>query len=192
MPARRSVLGFVAVCAALASIGADAPTRPNLPQVVEGWKVELVAQAPALAYPTAIVVATDGTIYLGQDPMDMPGPPTEPIDSVVAIKDGKSRSSPINSGLSWGWSGSTARSSSSIRRFSRPFATPTATARRIAGSTSITGLGPKLPGFSGINDHIASGVRLGMDGFLYIAVGDKGIPRGVGKDGTTIQLAAAA
>ena len=52
----------------------------------------------------------------------------------------------------------------------------------------ITGLGPKLPGFNGINDHIASGVRLGMDGFLYIAVGDKGIPRGVGRDGTTIQL----
>ena len=39
-----------------------------------------------------------------------------------------------------------------------------------------------------MNDHIASGVRLGMDGFLYIAVGDKGIPKGVGRDGTTIQL----
>ena len=52
----------------------------------------------------------------------------------------------------------------------------------------ITGLGPKLPGFNGINDHIASGIRLGMDGFLYIAVGDKGIPHGVGRDGTTIQL----
>ena len=45
----------------------------------------------------------------------------------------------------------------------------------------ITGLGPKLPGFNGINDHIASGLRLGMDGFLYIAVGDKGIPDGVGE-----------
>ena len=52
----------------------------------------------------------------------------------------------------------------------------------------MTGLGPKLPGFNGINDHVASGIRLGMDGFLYIAVGDKGIPRGVGKDGRTIQL----
>src|ERR1700721_2826942 len=52
----------------------------------------------------------------------------------------------------------------------------------------VTGLGPKLPGFNGINDHIASGVRLGMDGFLYVAVGDKGIPRGVGRDGKTIRL----
>ncbi len=52
----------------------------------------------------------------------------------------------------------------------------------------MTGLGPANPAFNGINDHIASGCRLGMDGFLYIAVGDKGIPKGVGKDGTTIRM----
>ena len=52
----------------------------------------------------------------------------------------------------------------------------------------MTGLGPRLPGFNGINDHIASGIRLGMDGFLYISVGDKGIPKGIGRDGKTIQL----
>ena len=54
-----------------------------------GWTIELALEAPRILYPTAIVAAPDGTIYLGQDPMDMPGPPTEPIDSVVAIKDGK-------------------------------------------------------------------------------------------------------
>ncbi len=52
----------------------------------------------------------------------------------------------------------------------------------------MTGLGPANPAFSGVNDHIASGTRLGMDGFLYIAVGDKGIPKGVGKDGATIRM----
>ena len=97
-------------------------------------------------------------------------------------------SSPTSSGPSWAWNGSTTRSTSSTPRSSRPSATPTATARPTRASTSSPGLGPKLPGFSGINDHVASGVRLGMDGFLYISVGDKGIPQGVGKDGTTIQL----
>ena len=52
----------------------------------------------------------------------------------------------------------------------------------------ITGLGPAPPAFDGLNDYVASGIRLGMDGFLYIAVGHKGIPRGAGKDGRTIQL----
>ena len=73
-------------------------------------------------------------------------------------------------------------------RFSRPFATPTATARPTRASISSRDWARSCPGFNGINDHIASGIRLGMDGFLYIAVGDKGIPRGVGRDGKTIQL----
>src|SRR3954469_17323226 len=61
-----------------------------LPRVAEGWGVELLAQAPEILFPTAIVAAPGGTIYLGQDPMDMPGPPTKPIDSIVAIrKDGE-------------------------------------------------------------------------------------------------------
>ena len=37
----------------------------------------------------------------------------------------------------------------------------------------MTGLGPKIPGFDGLNDYIASGIRLGMDGFLYVAVAAK-------------------
>ena len=73
-------------------------------------------------------------------------------------------------------------------RSSRPFATPTATARPTRASISSRDWAPALPGFNGINDHVASGIRRGMDGFLYIAVGDKGIPRGVGRDGATIQL----
>src|SRR5206468_279447 len=36
---------------------ADAP----MPKVAAGWSAELVAQAPAIAYPTAVVVARDGT-----------------------------------------------------------------------------------------------------------------------------------
>jgi putative heme-binding domain-containing protein len=40
----------------------------------------------------------------------------------------------------------------------------------------------------GLNDHIVSGLQFGMDGYLYIAVGDKGIPKATGADGRTIQL----
>src|SRR3954465_15888558 len=74
---------------AMMAIAARAEGPRTLPQVPDGWKIELVAEAPKILFPTAIVAAPDGTVYLGQDPMDMPGPPTKPIDSVVAIKDGK-------------------------------------------------------------------------------------------------------
>jgi putative heme-binding domain-containing protein len=37
-------------------------------------------------------------------------------------------------------------------------------------------------------DHTTNGIRLGIDGFLYIAVGDYGFLKAVGKDGTTLAM----
>ena len=39
-----------------------------------------------------------------------------------------------------------------------------------------------------INDHVPAGFQVAMDGFLYIAVGDKGIHGMVGRDGTKLEL----
>ena len=79
----RWTLALVILAASRAAAASD------LPKPAEGWRIELVARAPEIAYPTAIVVAPDGTVYLGQDPMDMPGPATVPSDSVVTLKDGR-------------------------------------------------------------------------------------------------------
>src|SRR6516164_6445293 len=78
-----------------AARGADGParvTQPHasaLPTVAEGWSITLALEAPKILFPTAIVAAPDGTVYIGSDPMDMPGPPTEPIDRVLSIKNGQ-------------------------------------------------------------------------------------------------------
>ncbi len=160
----------------------------DLPAVPPNWHIELVTQAPDISFPTAIVQAPDGNVYLGQDPMDMPGPPTSPIDSIVTLRDGKLQrfAEKLWSVMGLEWIDDT------LYVVHAPYLSAL---RDTDGDGKadqrvdlMTGLGPKLPGFSGINDHVASGIRLGMDGFLYIAVGDKGIPKGVGKDGTTIQL----
>lgn len=37
-------------------------------------------------------------------------------------------------------------------------------------------------------DHTTNGIRLGIDGWIYVAVGDYGFIKAVGKDGTTLQL----
>ena len=39
------------------------------------------------------------------------------------------------------------------------------------------------------NDHIVSGLKIGIDGYLYISVGDKGVPKAVGPDKRTAQVA---
>ena len=40
---------------------------------------------PQLSWPRP-----DGSVYIGSDPMDMPGPPTVPIDRVIRLKEGRS------------------------------------------------------------------------------------------------------
>lgn len=50
----------------------------------------------------------------------------------------------------------------------------------------VSGLGKDLT-FRGA-DHTCNGVRLGIDGFLYIALGDYGARKAVGKDGKEIQV----
>ncbi len=157
-------------------------------QAAPGWKIELVAEAPEILFPTAIVTAPDGTIFLGQDPMDMPGPATTPADSVVSIKNGRVTVFAENlwavMGLEW--------VDDTLYVVHAPYLSAFRDTDQDGKADEridlVTGLGPKVPAFNGINDHIASGIRLGIDGFLYISVGDKGILKGVGRDGTTIRL----
>src|SRR5262249_17142490 len=42
--------------------------------------------------------------------------------------------------------------------------------------------------WGGMNDHIPANIRLGMDGWFYMAVGDKGIYGAVGKDGSKAEI----
>jgi putative heme-binding domain-containing protein len=156
--------------------------------VAAGWKAELVVQAPQILYPTAIVAAPDGTIYLGQDPMDMPGPPTEPLDSIVAIREGKVSlfADHLWSVMGLEWLDGT------LYVVHAPYLSALRDTNGDGRADSrvdlITGLGPIPPGFNGINDHVASGIRAGMDGYLYISVGDKGLPKAKARDGTTLQM----
>ncbi len=159
-----------------------------LPETAPGWSIELVTKAPTIAFPTAIVAAPDGTVYLGQDPMDMPGPANSPIDSIVAIRDGQVHTFADRlwavMGLEW--------ADGTLYVVHPPFLSALKDTDGDGKADSrvdlVTGLGPKLPAFNGINDHLASGVRLGMDGFLYVSVGDKGILKGQGTDQSTITL----
>ena len=185
----RSRLSLGLVVSLLASpAGAADPGQGKLPRAAPGWTIELALEAPRILYPTAIATAPDGTIFLGQDPMDMPGPPDVPADSVVAIRDGKITvfADKLWSVMGLEWVDGTLYVVHAP--YLSAFRDTDGDGRADERVDLITGLGPDVPGAGGINDHIAAGIRLGMDGFLYVAVGDKGIPRGQGKDGRTIRL----
>src|SRR5690606_18837797 len=43
-------------------------------------------------------------------------------------------------------------------------------------------------GTVGTEDHAAGDIRRGMDGFLYVAIGDRGLDQAVGKDGAVVRM----
>ena len=183
---------FVLTLIAGSAAAAEEPSSFPLPQVADDWKIELIAAAPDIHAPTAVVESRDGTIYLEQDPMDMNGPPTVPYDSVVTLKwrDGKLVKTVFANKL-WAVMGLELIDDSLYvvhAPFLSAFRDTDGDGRADERVDLVTGLGPKLPAFSGYNDHVPSGMRVGMDGFLYLSVGDKGIPRAVGRDGKTISL----
>ena len=118
--------------------------------------------------------------------MDMTGPPTEPADSVVAIKAGRitrfaDRLHAVM-GLEW-IDGALYRGACAV-----PLVVPRYRWRRPGGrarSTWSRGLGPDVPAYNGITTTLPRDSASGMDGYLYIAVGDEGTPTRSALDGST-------
>lgn len=164
------------------------------PRVPDGFAIDLVAEAPEILWPTAITCLDDGTVLVGEDRMDMPGPTDQPLDRLIA--------------LHFGPDGATTKTVFAEHLFAvmgvelvddavYVMNMPHLTRLRDTNGDGVadertevlTDLGPNAPGWpGGFNDHIVSGIRLGMDGFLYVAVGDKGIPKAHGTDGSELSL----
>jgi putative heme-binding domain-containing protein len=155
---------------------------PRLPVPPPGWKVEIVAEAPRIEHPTVVCAAPDGRVFVGEDPMDMKPPARRPGGRVVCLHpDG--RRTVFADGLY------------------APFGLLYLEGRlwvhhspRLSVFRDEEGVGKDRvdllectnpePWALDWNDHVPANLRLAMDGYLYMAVGDKGVWGAVGKDGT--------
>src|SRR5262245_49064291 len=61
------------------------PPNPRFPIGPPDWRTTLVAEAPQIRHPTAVVCAPDGRVFVGEDPIDMAGPADQPIDRVICV-----------------------------------------------------------------------------------------------------------
>jgi len=171
---------------------------PKLPkgelEVPAGFAADLVAESPELRWPTALVCLDDGTLLVGEDRMDMPGPVDQPVDRILALSfhpDGTHTTREFAKDL-YAVMG-LELVDGDVYVVNMPRLTRLVDRDRDGVVDErhevLTDLGPQPPGHpGGFNDHIVSGLKLGLDGFLYIAVGDKGIPLCHGTDGRTLTL----
>ena len=191
--------GLIGAIACLAAIGGPAvadgafgATGSDLPTCPPGWTVEVVAAAPQLRHPTAVACAPDGRFFVCEDYMDMPSPVDRPVNRIVCVHpDG--RVTVFADHMYVAFSMEYIDGKLYVHhcpRFS-VFADggDTAAGRTdLIATTNPAPWGSSTRGANQINDHIPAGAQLAMDGYLYLAVGDKGIHGFVGRDGRRLEL----
>jgi len=168
------------------------PNRSLAQQVPEGFEIELVYGAPDIEHPSAVTCDAAGNLYVGENPMDRRGPATEPIDRVILIRWDES-GQPIKTvfcenlsaiyGLLWHDGALYVMNAPHYTLLKDTDGDGVADVCRQLGDT----FGHPAGAF-GLNSHVPSGMRLGLDGLVYVAIGDKGLPKAVGVDGSTITL----
>ncbi|OWK39737.1 hypothetical protein FRUB_05627 [Fimbriiglobus ruber] len=156
-----------------------------------GFDATIFAAPPDISYPTCLAAAPDGTLFVGVDLNGSLGAKAGKGKVVRCIDtDGDGKADQFNKfcdvesprGLWW--------DDNTLYVLHPPFVTAyrDTDGDGVADKVEdlVTGLGFDLKTRGA--DHTTNGFRFAIDGFFYIAVGDYGAVKAVGKDGRTIQL----
>jgi putative membrane-bound dehydrogenase-like protein len=174
----RTVSAFAwlgAVCVATA-----APTPPT------GWHLDLVASFPTVRHPSVVTCAPDGRVFVAEDPMDIITRADEKLGRIVCLHpDGRTTTFATNLHAVFGMQYLAGR----LYVLHNP---------KFSVFTDDAGVGrdrddlieSTLPNPWALdwNDHVPADFRLGMDGYFYVAVGDKGLYQCTGRDGSQVNL----
>lgn len=158
-----------------------------------GFKVELLLEPPEVEHPSVVACDDDGNLFIGEDPMDMRGPTTKEFDRILRVEfkpDGTVKQKTVFCenlaavfGMVWHEGALYVMHAPHYSMFQDADGDGVAEIRKDLAE----GFGPAA-GVFGFNDHIVTGTRLGLDGLIYVSVGDKGVPKATGSDGSTISL----
>ncbi len=175
-----------ATLTALAWLACAAPSVAALPRVPAGFRIRLVAAVPAVQFPCQVATAPDGALFVAEDPMDQVGPADKPIDRILVFRDGKDPvvfAERLNAVFGMVWRGG------ALYVMNMPNLTvlrdTDGDGKADQRKELFTDLGVPAGQPNMFNDHIVSGLQFGIDNYLYISVGDKGVPRATGPDGRT-------
>lgn len=160
-----------------------------LPKVPDGFKIRLVAAVPAVQFPCQVATAPDGSLFVAEDPMDQIGPADKPIDRIVLFREGQEPvvfAENLNAvfGMVWHRGALYVMHMPHLTVFRDDDGDGKADSR--VDLFDDLGVPAGMPNM--LNDHIVSGLQIGIDGFLYISVGDKGVPSATGPDGREVSL----
>lgn len=158
-----------------------------------GFKVELLLEPPEVEHPSVVACDDEGNLFIGEDPMDMRGPTTKEFDRILRVEfkpDGTVKRKTVFCenlaavfGMVWHEGALYVMHAPHYSMFQDADGDGVAEIRKDLAD----GFGPAA-GVMGFNDHIVTGTRMGLDGLIYVSVGDKGVPLATGSDGSSISL----
>jgi putative heme-binding domain-containing protein len=178
------VLGFALI--ANAAVDVSKSVKPPA-----GWNVTLFAAPPDVGYPTCLGTSPNGDLYVGIDENgSIDAKPGRGRVVRCTDTDGDGKADQIVTFATMDsprgiWF------DNNVLYVQHPplieaFIDDNSDGKADRSEVLVRGLGFDLK-FRGA-DHTINGIRMGIDGFLYIACGDYGGTNAVGKDGTRIQL----
>src|SRR4051812_31713380 len=165
----------------------DVAAGAGLPAPPPDWKLEVVAAAPMVRHPSVVCCAPDGRVFVAEDPMDIRTPKADaPAGRIVCVHlDGRVTSYAENLHAVFGMQ--------YLEGKLFVLHNPTFTVFSDGGDvgkdprTLIESTNPN-PWALNWNDHVPANFKLAMDGFFYVAVGDKGLYGAVGTDGRRVDM----
>jgi putative membrane-bound dehydrogenase-like protein len=159
----------------------------ELPVCPPDWKIELVASTPQINHPTVVCSAPDGRVFVAEDPMDISTPRADlTLGRIICFHpDGRTTVFAQDLYAIFGMQYLEGR----LYVLHNPkFSVFDDGGTRGTNRTELIESTNPNPWALDWNDHVPANFRLGMDGFFYIAVGDKGIYGATGRDGKRINL----
>ncbi len=172
---------------ALIAFAATYETFAALPEPIAGWRIELVAQAPAIRHPSVVACAPDGRVFVAEDPMDISLPKADAAEGRILCLHPNGRTTVFAEKLYAVFGLHYLEGKLYVLhnpKFS-VFEDDNGVGRNRRELIEQT-----LPDPSALNwnDHIPANFKLGMDGYFYAACGDKGLYGARGTDGSRATL----
>ncbi len=170
---------------ALACFTIDAEAAP-LPVPRADWRIELVAQAPDIRHPSVVCAAPDGRIFVAEDPMDISAPANTNQGRILCFHpDGRRTLFAEHLYAVFGMQYLEGKLYVLHNPRFSVFSDDTDVGRDRVDLIESTQ--PK-PWALDWNDHVPANFKLAMDGYFYVATGDKGLYGAVGRDGKRVDL----
>ena len=194
MQRRFLALLVLSLCFVSSSLFAAEKAKPKNddPELqVKGFKMHYFALPPEVDYPSCIAVTPRGAVFIGEDPYN--------------VRANKSNTGKIRMLVDTKGTGKADRFSTFADNTNGPrgmcyvdgtlyvSAAPTLIAYKDDGSGKAASQDVLVTGYGFTPevlapDHSIGGIRMAIDGWLYLAVGDQGFMKAVGKDKNEVQL----